>query len=98
MNVKKLKELTCKEGFNKKNIIDVRERYEYKSGNIKGSQNIPMNKLLANPEKFLNKDETYYIICQSGGRSTSTWIGLKLKRYKVKNISGGYNAWKAIKQ
>ncbi len=96
MNIKKFKALITEDDFNKKNIIDIREGYEYKSGNIKGSQNIPMNKLLANPEKFLKKDETYYLICQSGGRSTSTWIGLKLKGYKVKNISGGYNAWKTV--
>ncbi len=77
-------------------IIDIRNKYELSSGKINGSKNIPMNKLMKSPEKYLNKEQTYYLICQSGARSTSTWLSLKIKGYKVKNISGGYESWKTI--
>lgn len=94
MKVSKVKEKLKKGEINPKNIIDIREKYELKEGSVKGSTNIAMNKLLKEPAKFLNKDETYYVICQSGTRSFSVWLSLKLKGYKVKNISGGYLAWK----
>ncbi len=94
MKVKKVKELLEENKLDVKNIIDIRESYELKSGKINGSKNIPMNKLLKHPERFLNKEDTYYLMCQSGTRSFSTFITLKLKKFKVKNISGGYLKWK----
>ncbi len=94
MKVKKVKKLIEENKLNTKNIIDIRESYEVKSGKISGSKNIPMNKLLKHPERFLDKDETYYLICQSGARSFSTYLTLRLKKFKVKNISGGYLRWK----
>ncbi len=79
-------------------IIDIRESYETKKGKVKGSTNVPMNKLLSAPQKYLNKETTYYIICQSGARSLSTTLILKFKGYKVKNISQGYLKWKEINE
>lgn len=96
MKAKKVYDLVKDNEINPKNIIDIRDAYELKAGKVNKSTNINMNKLLSRPENYLNKDDTYYIICQSGGRSFSTWLNLKLKGYKVKNISGGYNAWKTI--
>ncbi len=94
MKVKKVKELIDQKKINPKDIIDIRESYEIKSGKINGSRNIPMNRLLNHPEKFLDKNKIYYLICQSGSRSFSTYVMLKFKKYKVKNISGGYLKWK----
>lgn len=93
MKIKKVKELLANNEIDRHNIIDIREGYEQKLGKISGSRNIPMNKLLGKPEKFLKKDQKYYIICQSGTRSFATYINLKLKKYKVVNISGGYQKW-----
>lgn len=47
-------------------LIDIREDYEYKNGSIKSAKNIPMGMLLNEPNKYLNKDKEYYIMCQSG--------------------------------
>lgn len=91
----KVKKLIAEKKIDLKQIIDVRTPQEYRQINIKGSQNIEMNKLLANPAKYLNKKEKYYLICQSGARSMSTKITLFFKGYKVKNIGGGMLAWNA---
>ena len=77
-------------------IIDVRNNYETKNGKINGSNNVPLDKLLKTPSKYLKKGEVYYLICQSGSRSLSAWMNLKIKGYKVKNISGGYSRWKKL--
>lgn len=63
-------------------IVDVRSQGEYASGHIKGSINIPVDKLKANLSK-LNKDKNKPIItcCASGIRSASAKSILKLNGY-----------------
>jgi len=80
-----LKDLLAK----KINLIDVRETYEFQSGSIKGSKNIPMVGIMNNADSFLKKDETYYIICLSGSRSSRVCQILSAKGYKVINVKGG---------
>lgn len=75
------------------NIIDVRETFEFSNGSIKGAKNIPMMGLILNDEDFLDKDEKYYIMCQSGGRSMQVCMELKDKGYDVVNLTGGYVAY-----
>jgi len=53
-------------------LIDIREPYEFKGGSLKSAKNIPMDTLLSDTEKYLDKDKTYYIMCQSGARSRRT--------------------------
>lgn len=69
----------------KNEIIDIRETYEYKNGHIIGVKNIPMTGLLMNPTMFLEKDKTYYIMCQSGGRSAVATKRLSKQGYIVVN-------------
>ena len=76
------------------NLIDIREPNEYKSGHLPAAKNIPMEKILTDPEKFLNKDKEYHIICQSGGRSSSTCKRLKSKGFNVINVSGGTGSYR----
>lgn len=71
------------------NLIDVREVYEFRSGHIKGSKNIPMVGMINNASHFLNKKETYYIICLSGARSAQVCNRLSASEYKVINVKGG---------
>ncbi len=72
-------------------IIDIREGYETSTGMIKGSKNIPMNKLLANPQNYIKPGNTYYIMCQSGMRSKMTCNKLKKAGYtNIENVKGGY--------
>jgi len=79
-------------------LIDIREDYEYKSGSIKSAKNIPMNRLLKEPNKYLNKDIKYYIMCQSGGRSSRTCNTLRNEGYDVINVSGGVGSYAGSKR
>ncbi|WP_143317079.1 rhodanese-like domain-containing protein [Clostridium sp. HBUAS56017] len=74
-------------------LIDIREPYEYKSGSLKTSKNIPMGELLDSPEKYLEKNKEYYIMCQSGGRSSKTCSSLKKKGFDVINVAGGMGSY-----
>lgn len=74
-------------------LIDIREPYEYNSGSIASAKNIPMNTLLSNPSKYLTKDKEYYIMCQSGGRSSRVCGQLKNMGYDVINVSGGMGSY-----
>lgn len=79
-------------------LIDIREPYEYKNGSIKTAKNIPMGNLLENPDKYLMKDKTYYIMCQSGGRSGRTTKLLERQGYKVINVAGGMGSYVGTKR
>lgn len=81
------------EKLNEINLIDIRESYETSAGFIKGSKKVPMNTLLNNPEKYLNKEDKYYIICQSGMRSLRTCKILNKLGYNVFNIKGGFRSY-----
>ncbi|NFS12860.1 rhodanese-like domain-containing protein [Clostridium botulinum] len=74
-------------------LIDIREDYEYKNGSIKSAENIPRGILLNEPNKYLNKDKEYYIMCQSGGRSARTCSRLRKQGYDVINVSGGVGSY-----
>lgn len=79
-------------------LIDIREPYEYKSGTLKTAKNIPMDQLINSPDKYLNKDKTYYIMCQSGGRSSRTCSILTKQGYDVVNVSGGVGSYAGTKR
>jgi len=71
------------------NLIDIREPYEYKAGHLPTAKNIPMNKLLLETEKYLDKSKEYHIICHSGSRSSGVCSKLKDKGFNIINVSGG---------
>lgn len=79
-------------------LIDIREPYEFKSGSIKTAKNIAMGNLLANPEKYMTKDKTYYILCQSGIRSASAVRSLTKKGYNSINVKGGMASYLGSKR
>lgn len=72
------------------NIIDIREKYEYDASHIEGSINIPSMAIISNPGDFLDKNKTYYIICQSGGRSRGVCNILSSQGYDVINVYDGF--------
>ena len=74
----------------KANIIDIRSSYMYNMGSIPGSKNIPSNYLTLNPEKYLSKDNKYYIYCSSGMNSSKVCSILSKLGYDVVNVLGGY--------
>ncbi|WP_124065440.1 rhodanese-like domain-containing protein [Clostridium sp. E02] len=79
-------------------LIDIREPYEFKSGTMRTAKNIPMGNLISNPEKYLMKDKTYYIMCQSGGRSSRSCRVLRKKEFDVVNVAGGIGSYVGTKR
>ncbi len=82
----------------KMELIDIREDYEYKGGSIKSAKNIPMGELLNQPDKYLNKSKEYYIMCQSGGRSSRACSSLTKQGFNVVNVSGGMGSYAGTKR
>ncbi|HZW49150.1 MAG TPA: rhodanese-like domain-containing protein [Bacillota bacterium] len=80
------------------NLIDIREPSEFRTGSIKTAKNIPMNTLLSNPEKYLKKDQSYYLVCHSGARSQSTCSQLIKAGYDVTNVVGGIGSYVGSKR
>lgn len=73
------------------NIIDIRDNYIYKMGNIPSSKNIPANFLITSPSNYLDKNDTYYIYCSFGMQSNKVCYKLSNLGYNVINVIGGYN-------
>ena len=63
-------------------IMDVRTKAEYAGGHIRGSINIPLDKIDANLGKLKNKDQAIITCCASGSRSSSGPRFQKIKRLK----------------
>ncbi len=82
----------------KVDLIDIREKHEYSNGSIKSAKNIPMGDLLNAPNKYLNKDKEYNIMCQSGGRSSRTCNILSNQGFNVVNVAGGMGSYLGTKR
>ncbi len=76
-------------------LLDVRTSEEFKDGNIPNSVNIDFES-----EEFdsmiqdLDREKTYYIYCQAGGRSTEASAKMQEAGFKkVVNLQDGYSAY-----
>ena len=89
---KKYESISMAEAKKLKNaaIIDVRTKAEFDTGSMPGAK---MNDVVSDTEMFLDKDKTYYILCQSGNRSSMVCDNLSKRGYEVINIAGGMNAY-----
>lgn len=72
------------------NIIDVREDFEYEMGHIPEAKSKPLSTFPVE----LDKEKSYYVVCQSGGRSANACHILSQKGYDVINVEGGMSAWR----
>ena len=79
--------------LNNINIIDIRSEQSYNNNHINGAKNIPYEKLIINPSKYLNKQGKYYLFCQKGIISIKISRLLRSMGYNIINIIGGYEAW-----
>jgi len=77
------------------NLIDIRTPAEYKSGHLPKAKNIPMDIIVSDADKHLDKSKEYHIICQSGARSSRTCSILKQSGFNVINVSGGTGRYKS---
>ncbi len=75
------------------NLIDIRSIEKYNDKHIMNAKNIPMEQLLLSFDKYLNKNEKYYIYCQKGIQSRRLCQILQNNGYNVANVTGGYEAW-----
>ena len=75
------------------NLIDIRSIIKFNNNHIPGAQNIPQEKLLADPSKYLNKFDTYYLYCEKGNTSANVSLILNRQGYKTVNVEGGYERW-----
>ena len=73
-------------------IIDVRTSTEYQSGHLKGSKNIPLDKLMSQISK-IKKDQIIITVCASGMRSASAKGMLKSAGYI--NVHNG-GSWSSL--
>lgn len=74
------------------NLIDVREVAEVEVGHIPGIKHIPLG-LLEFRMHELNKNEHYYMVCRSGGRSGQATAYLESQGFNVTNMTGGMLEW-----
>ena len=74
-------------------IIDLRNSNTYNESHIPNAINIKAEKLMIEPQKYLKKNEIYYVYCQKGITSKNICKILSIKGYKVVNINGGYEKW-----
>ncbi len=71
-------------------IIDVREKFEFANGAIKGAKSVPLDSFIANPASYLKTDQENYIVCLSGGRSSMACQAAMQAGYEnITNLTGG---------
>ena len=76
-------------------LLDVREPYEIKICNVKGSLFIPMNEIPQNIEQ-LDKEKRYAVMCHSGVRSLYVSNYLNSLGYSALNVIGGIERWATV--
>ena len=67
-------------------LISIESKEIYNQKHINESINIPMETLLYNRDKLLNKNETYYIYCNGGHKSKRVVNILELYGYNVVQV------------
>lgn len=74
-------------------IIDIRSIEKFNNNHIPSAKNIPFEKLICEPTKYLEKGKKYYIYCQQGLKSITVCQILKKMGYDTCNLAGGYEKW-----
>lgn len=67
-------------------LIDIRPKYEASINKYKNAVNIPYNELIFNHQKYLNKNQRYFIICSKGVQSKKAVNILSVYGYEVYNV------------
>ena len=75
-------------------LVDVRTPQEFASGNVKGSVNIPLDKVQSQLHAFKNKTDIV-VFCRSGNRSSQAKSVLTQNGF-TNVINGG--TWQNVKQ
>ncbi len=83
--------------INKTKIIDIRNSIDFKEYHIKESINIPRLVLMSNPQDYMNKKDSYYLICDTGKVSLSCARILNALGYKCYSVISGIEGIKKEK-
>jgi len=75
-------------------LVDVRTASEFASGHVKGSVNIPLDKIPAQLFQFKGK-KNIVVFCQSGGRSSQAKS--ILERNGITDVTNG-GSWRHVNQ
>jgi hemerythrin-like metal-binding protein len=78
-------------------VVDVRSKDEYETGNIPGSINISVDDIRDNLEKFSKKSK-YIVLCQVGVRGYIAQRILHQRGYHARNLLGGHSLWATVRQ
>jgi rhodanese-related sulfurtransferase len=73
-------------------IVDVREPDEFAQVRAAGAVNVPMSQIIDRIDE-LPENETLYLICAVGGRSSKVAEYLESRDFDVVNVDGGTHAW-----
>ena len=75
-------------------VVDVREDWEWNKGHIPGARHVVLASILANPTAQSFRDGTIFV-CQVGERSAvASEMAVALGVKDVVNFRGGTKAWK----
>jgi rhodanese-related sulfurtransferase len=77
----------------KANIIDVREKADFRSGKIVGSKNIPAAELIKRVSE-LDKSKPVVLVCSNGQQTAKLALQLKEQGFNAYSLSGGIAAWR----
>ncbi len=69
-------------------VVDVREPDEFRSGHVEGAVSIPLSMVPLRMTE-LDHDQTYFVICEVGGRSAKACEFLEQQGFDVINVAGG---------
>jgi len=83
-------------------VLDVREPSEFAEGSIQGAMNVPRgvvesaaDRVIKGNDALQDRDKKWLLLCKSSGRSAMATVALQQMGFKnLKNINGGFNAWK----
>jgi len=78
-----------------RNLIDVREYAEFAGGRVKGAKLIPLGDIEKRYAE-IEPDKPAFLICRSGKRASEAQRKLFALGFSdVRNVRGGFEAWKA---
>lgn len=75
-------------------LVDVRNPAEFDGGHVKGSINIPLDRVAISLEKFKNK-KNIIVFCRSGNRSSQAKS--ILEKYGFSNVTNG-GTWQSVNE
>jgi rhodanese-related sulfurtransferase len=75
-------------------LVDVRSPQEFDGGHVKGSVNIPLDRVANSLEKFKNK-KNIIVFCRSGNRSSQAKSILEKNGFT--NVTNG-DTWQSVNQ